>query len=84
MTPIRDGEHEYMRIHGKYFSNTFCTIHNLHNKVNADGYVYYDIQVGMYGLKQAAIVAYNLICKHLKPEGYYPIKESNRFVDYMY
>ena len=31
----------------------------------------------MYGLKQAAILSYNLIKKRLEPEGYYPIKESN-------
>ena len=32
----------------------------------------------MYGLKQAAILSYNLIKKYLAPAGYYPIKESNK------
>ena len=32
----------------------------------------------MYGLKQAAILLYNLTKQRLKPEGYHPIKESNR------
>ena len=32
----------------------------------------------MYGLKQAAILSCNLIKKHLEPEGYCPIRESNR------
>ena len=31
----------------------------------------------MYGLKQAAILAYNLIKKQLEPAGYIPIKETN-------
>ena len=31
----------------------------------------------MYGLKQAAILSYNLIKQRLAPFGYYPIKESN-------
>ena len=31
----------------------------------------------MYGLKQAAILSYNLIKQCLAPAGYYPIKESN-------
>ena len=52
-------------------------MHNLHNKVNKDGYVYCKIQLGMYGLKQAAILSYNLIKQQLAPAGYYPIKESN-------
>ena len=31
----------------------------------------------MYGLKQAAILAYKLIQERLEPAGYYPINESN-------
>ena len=77
MTPLPEGDREYMRIHGKYFDNEFLTLHNLHDKINKDGYVYCEIQLGMYGLKQAAILSYNLIKQRLMPAGYYPIKESN-------
>ena len=77
MTPLPEGDREYMRIHGKYFDNEFLTLHNLHDKINEDGYVYCEIQLGMYGLKQAAILYYNLIKQRLTPAGYYPIKESN-------
>ena len=77
MTPLPENDREYMRIHGKYFDDEFKNLHNLHDKVNEDGYVYCEIQLGMYGLKQAAILSYNLIKKRLAPEGYYPIKESN-------
>ena len=52
-------------------------MHNLHDEVNEDDYVYCKIQLGMYGLKQAAILSYNLIKQWLAPAGYYPIKESN-------
>ena len=77
MTPLPNGDREYMQIHGKYFDEEFKKLHNLPGKVNEDGYVYCAIQLGMYGLKQAAILSYNLIKRHLKPECSYPIKESN-------
>ena len=77
MTPLPLDDREYMRINAKYFDEEFKTIHKLHNKVNKDGYVYCEIQLGMYGLKQAAILSYNLIKQRLGPSGYYPIKESN-------
>ena len=77
MTPLPLGDREYMRIHSRYFDQQFRNLYNLHDKIDRDGYVYCEIQLGMYGLKQAAILAYNLIKKRLKPAGYYPIKESN-------
>ena len=46
-------------------------------KIDKDGYVYCKIQLDMYGLKQASILAYNLIKERLEPAGYFPIKESN-------
>ena len=61
MTPLPKNDREYMRIHGKYFDKDFKTLHNLHDKVNNNGYVYCEIQLGMYSLKQAAILSYNLI-----------------------
>ena len=77
MTPLPPGEREYMRIHNKYFSTEFRDLYNLHNKINKDGYVYCEILLGMYRLKQAAILAYKLIEQRLRPTGYFPIKESN-------
>ena len=71
MTPLPKGDREYMRIHSKYFDNKFRTLHTLHDKVHDDGFVYCKIQLGMYGLKQAAILSYNLIKKRLAPEGYF-------------
>ena len=56
MTPLPKNDMEYMRINGKYFDKDFKTLHNLHSKVNNDGYVYCEIQLGMNGLKQAAIL----------------------------
>ena len=77
MSPLPPGEREYMRIHSRYFDKEIRDLYNLHNKINQDGYVYCEIQLGMYGLKQAAILAYKLIQERLEPMGYYPINESN-------
>jgi len=38
-----------------------------------NGYIYIKIKRGMYGLKEAAILAYNKLLQHLTPRGYYPI-----------
>ena len=77
MSPLPPGEREYMRIHSKYFDKEIRDLYNLHDKINQDGYIYCEILLGVYGLKQAAILAYKLIRKRLKPAGYYPINESN-------
>ena len=56
-TPMKDPE--YMRIHSKYFFDDVRTAYNIDEKIASDGYVYIRIQKGMYGLKQAAVLAYN-------------------------
>ena len=40
ISPLPPGQREYMKIHSKYFDNEFCTLHNLHDKINDNGYVY--------------------------------------------
>jgi hypothetical protein len=44
--------------------------------VEPDGYVYCEVRKGMYGLKQAARLAFNNLVKLLAPHGYYPIRAS--------
>ncbi len=41
-------------------------------QVNADGYVYLEIRRGIYGLKEAAIIAFNQLVTKLAPAGYKP------------
>ena len=65
-------EKEYMKIHSKYFPEKFIQLYNLQNNINEDGYIYCEIKKGMYGLKQAAILAYKQLVKNLANEGYYP------------
>jgi hypothetical protein len=40
--------------------------------VDSDGYIYIRIKKGMYGLKQAAILAYEHLVNQLAPHGYHP------------
>ena len=76
MTLLPQGEREYMHIHSKYFDKEFRDLYDLNNKINSDRYVYCEIQLGMYGLKQERILAYKLIKERLGPAGYYPINKS--------
>ncbi len=65
-------DHEYMRIRHKYILSDIWEKYNLTAKINSDGYVYCKIKKGMYGLKQAARLAYDDLKIHLKKYGYSP------------
>ena len=66
-----------MRIDSKYFDKEFRLLYDIDDKIVENEYVYCEIQKEMYGLKQAAILAYKLIVERLAPFGYYPIPSSN-------
>ena len=63
---------EYMRIHNKYFMGTIRQQYNIDKMMANDGYVYCKIKKGMYGLRQAARLAYDDLKTHLAKYGYYP------------
>ena len=67
---------EYMRMPLKIMPQDIIDRYNLQDIVADDGYVYIQIVKGMYGLKQAALLAYNELCSFLKPAGYSPIPSS--------
>ena len=67
---------EYMRIHSKYFPPEMKESYNIEQRIAKDGYVYVKIKKGMYGLKQAAILAYQQLVKRLAPHGYYPVPNT--------
>ena len=46
---------------------------NLHLDMTSNDFVYVRIDKGMYGLKQAAILAYKQLCTRLEQAGYKPI-----------
>ena len=63
---------EYMRIHNKYFVKNLRKKYNINAIVANDGFVYCRIKKGMYGLRQAARLAYDNLKLHLAKYGYFP------------
>ena len=70
-TPI--SRSEFMRIRSKYFPSDIRDRYHIEGLIAVDRYVYIKIIKGMYGLKQAAIIAYNQMIFHMEPHGYYPV-----------
>ena len=66
---------EYMKMHTKYIPDDIMQQYNL-NELVYKGYVYIQINKGMYGLKQAALLAYQQLQNFLCPAGYSPIPNT--------
>ena len=64
-----------MKIPQKYIPPDIINKYNLKSKFH-NGYIYCEINKGMYGLKQAALLAYNFLVKKLQPYGYNPIPHT--------
>ena len=60
----------YIRIHKRYFLQQFIVQYKLKDLINKDGYIFCQINRGMYGLKQAAILAYKQLVKRLQQQEY--------------
>ena len=65
-------EPENMKIHSRYLLEDIRQEYNIEPLTEKDGYVYVKITGGMYGLKQAAILAYEQLVTNLAQHGYYP------------
>ena len=64
---------EYMRIHLKCLPPDIRDRYDIEGLIAADGYLYIKIIKGMYGLKQAAIMAYNQLILYTGPHGCYTV-----------
>ena len=62
-----------MRVKLIHLPDDIIEQYDLRNKATSDGWVYVEIQKGMYGLKNASILAYQSLKNVLKPFGYRPI-----------
>ena len=60
---------KYMRIHSKYFPPETKALY----MIDSDGYVYVEINKGKNEFKQASVIAYQPLVKHLDGHGYYPV-----------
>ena len=68
---------QYMRIHRRYLTAEVIAENNLTDAhFDSKGYVYVEIRKGMYGLKEAAILAYEQLTAHLAPYGYFPVEHT--------
>jgi hypothetical protein len=66
---------EYMKMLLSRFSEEIIQRYNL-NALALDGWVYIEIRKGMYGLKQAGLLANQLLQTRLAPFGYYPARHT--------
>ena len=69
-------QREYMRMHWDEIPQDIKTKYALHMFVDAHNHVTFRINKGMYGLKQAAILAYDQLKRNLAPHGYHPIPNT--------
>jgi hypothetical protein len=68
---------EYMKLLLSRFPNEIIQKYNL-NALAVDGWVHIEIRKGMYGLKQAGLLANQLLQTRLAPFGYYPARHTPR------
>jgi hypothetical protein len=66
---------EYMKMLRSRFPEEIIQKYNL-NALAVDGWVYIEIRKGMYGLKQAGLLANQLLQTRLNPFGYYPARHN--------
>ena len=70
-------EPEYMKLHKSELPTDILEQYNATDHMDKNEYVYFQINKGMYGLKQAAILAYKQLKTNLAKFGYHPIPHSN-------
>ena len=69
--------YQYMRIHLKEIPNEVIIEYSPLPLADSSGYVYVEIQKGMYGLKEAVIIAYKRLVRNLQPQGYAPVAHTH-------
>jgi hypothetical protein len=67
---------EFMRIHRSIIPQRIIDAYDLEELFDEQGYVYVEIVGGMYGLKQAGIIANKELVKHLDTSDYYECRHT--------
>jgi hypothetical protein len=66
---------QYMRVHRRYIPQEILDAYALDDThFDSKGYAYLEIRKGMYGLKEASILAYNQLKEHLALYSYAPVR----------
>jgi hypothetical protein len=73
-TPLE--RYEYVRISVNMVPEDIMNEYNLHALVH-NGYLYVEVQKGMYGLPQAGLLANILLAKRLAKHGYSPVSHTH-------
>jgi hypothetical protein len=69
--------YQYMRVHRKYITQEIIDEYGItEDFYDSKGYAYLEIRKGMYGLKEASILAYEQLKAHLAPHGYAPVRHT--------
>ena len=68
--------YEYMNIPLRWFPQDIIDQYKIMYLIDKDVFVYVKIRKGIYGLKQAACIAFDRLVKLMKPHGYYPIRSN--------
>ena len=68
--------YEYMRIPLRWFPQEILEQYNILDIASPDEYVYCEICKGMYGLKQAARLAFDRLVLNLAKHGYAPLRRN--------
>jgi hypothetical protein len=66
---------EYMKMLLSRFPEEIVNNYNF-NALAVDGWVYIEIRKGIYGLRQAGLLASQLLQTRLAPFGYYPVRHT--------
>ena len=67
---------EFMRIPLKIILQEIISAYDLKTLVDEQVWIYMRIEKGMYGLKQAGVIANQYLVKHMAPFGYHPVKHT--------
>ena len=65
-----------MRISLKIIPQEIIDTYDLTALIDDQGWIYMRIEKGMYGLKQAGIIANQELVKHMAPFGYHPVQHT--------
>jgi hypothetical protein len=69
--------YQYIRVHQKYIPQEVIDEYGLTDvDFDSKGYAYVEIRKGMYGLKEAAVLAFDQLKAHLAPHGYAPVRHT--------
>ena len=67
---------EYIKIHRSQIPAEIILEYNLQQQFDDQGYIFFEIMKGMYGLKQAGLIAWEQLVRNLAPHGYHPVKHT--------